>query len=642
MTFLHPEFIYYMLLPLIALFALLLTQKDRHALFFSEETMEKLRINSKRMSLRVRNVLFFIIGLLLILSLAQPVVPNGKVEIKAKSADIMIALDISDSMLATDVYPSRLELAKHKILDLLKIAPNERIGVVAFAKSSYLVSPLSFDHDAVSFLTKQLEPESITEKGTDLLQLLYSVNDNLKKQKNRYLLLLSDGGDKKDFSKEIAYAKAHNITVFILALGTKKGAPIKEEDGFITQNGKIIISKLNESVSSLATSTGGVYIEGVNSDRDVKEMLKEIRSRSKQKTLKSETITRYIPLFYIPVGFALFLLLIATSSMGRRETVNVPGAFLIALFLSASVPSYAGIMDFKLVDDAKKSYEKGDYKKSSLLYDKYVKEHDTNEANYNLASALYKDKKYKKASHLYNSVHFADKKKQAGVLYNLANSYAKSGKLQEALDTYNKSLSLKDDEDAKINRDIIEKLLKKRKNKKQNQQNKKQQQNKQNNQNNKSGQNNQKDQNKQGQNKNGQDQNKQNGKNNKNSDNQGSQNKQNQKEQNKNGQNDSKKSSKAADQEKKEKQQDQQNKNAQNKGKQSQNDTQELTGTQKSDKEKQQDQQTGSDASSAKKGSMSDKEEKKWIKRLNSNTPAHIYKLKAMKTDKDDENEKPW
>lgn len=623
MTFLHPEFIYYMIVPLIALFALLLTQKEKQGVFFSDEVMQKLRVNSKRMSLRARNALFFVIALLLIVSLAQPVIPNGKVEIKAKSADIMIALDISDSMLAADVYPSRLELAKHKILELLKSAPNERIGVIAFAKSSYLVSPLSFDHDAVSFLTRQLEPSSITEKGTDILQLLSSADEMLKEQKNRYLLLFSDGGDDQDFGKEIGYAKEHKITVFVMAVGTKKGAPIKEKDGFITQNGKIIISKLNDKIASLATSTGGVYIESVNSPRDIEQMLSEIESHSKQKTLKSQTITQYIPLFYLPIGFALFLLLIATSSMGKREVINVPSAFVIAVFLFASIPSYAGVMDFKLLGDAKEAYEKGEYKKSTLLYDEYTKGHDTDEANYNLASSLYQEKKYKKASELYGKVHFSDKNKQADLLYDLANSYAKSGELQKALNTYDRSLALKADKDAKENRDIVEKLLKKRENKEQNkQENKQQDEQKQKNQ-----ENQQQSQNKQ--NKENKKQNRQEGEN-KEENKQQEQEKQ-EKEQNKEKQSSEKSEKKQSD-----------SKNSMNKDKKEKNQEEQETKTQKSDKEEQQKMQSTPDEAATEKEMMSEKEEQKWLKRLNTNTPAHIYKIQPMKIQKDDSNDKPW
>ncbi len=564
MTFLHPEFIYYMLPPLIILFALFLTQKEKQTVFFSDEVMKKLRVNSKRMTLRARNALFFVVGILLIISLAEPVIPDGKVQVQAKSADIMIGLDISDSMLATDVYPSRLELAKHKILSLLALAPTERIGVVAFAKAGYLVSPLSFDHDAVSFLVKQLSPSSITEKGTDFMQLLSGVEESMKEQKKRYLLILSDGGDDTDFSEEIAYAKEHHITVFVLGMGTSSGAPIKADNGFVMQKGKIVISKLNSSISSLATETGGVYIEGVNTDRDIQKMLSEIETKVQQKTLKSQEITKFIPLFHIPIGFALFLLLLAISSMSKREVVHVPSAFIIAFVLGVDTPSHAGLLDFKLLGDAKKAYENSDFLQSTSLYKKYLKDHDGNEIKYNVASSLYKNKKYSEAANFYKKVNFTDKEKQAGVLYNLANSYAKSGELQEAVDTYKQSLALKSDADAKTNKELIEKLLKEQ-----------QEKNKQN-----------KDQNKT--------------------------------------------------------EQDQSNKDKNNQDNNQQNKDQSKENQNNQDQNKQDQQNQESSANKPTQNGMSNNEEQKWLQRLNSGTPTHMYKLGTTKTQKDSKNEKPW
>jgi len=316
--------------------------------------MEKLRVSGGALSLKARNLLFFSVGVLMVVALAAPVIPEGKVEVKAKSADIMIALDISDSMLAQDVYPNRLEFAKQKALELLRLAPNERMGIIAFAKNSYLVSPLSFDHTAVAFLLRKLSTESITEKGTDFLSLLEALDKQVKKESQKYLLLLSDGGDASDFSKEIAFAKEKGISVFVLAIGTSKGAPVKLQDGeFIKENGNILISKRNENIASLATKTGGVYIESSNSLEDVKAMLLEIEAHSEKKELKSEEIERFIPLFYFPLGAALLLLLIATSSMSKREKVGLPSAFLLAAFFGLQGELNAGLLDFMELKNAK-------------------------------------------------------------------------------------------------------------------------------------------------------------------------------------------------------------------------------------------------------------------------------------------------
>jgi len=276
----------------------------------------------------------------MILALAEPVIKDGTVEVKAKSADIMIALDISDSMLAKDAYPNRLKFAKQKAIDILKTNVDERIGIVAFAKNSYLVSPLSFDHSAVEFLLSKLSTQSITEKGTDFMSLLQVVANSSKHKK--HLLILSDGGDKSDFSKEIQYAKDNNIIVFILGIGTKKGTPIKLQNGeFIKQNGNIIVSKLNENIATLATKSGGVYIKSVNSDIDIKTMIQEIKNKTKEKEFKSEKIKKYTPLFYYPLGLALIVLLIATSSLSKKISPQILSFIVLILFCSSMIRLWA-------------------------------------------------------------------------------------------------------------------------------------------------------------------------------------------------------------------------------------------------------------------------------------------------------------
>ncbi|MDX1295849.1 MAG: VWA domain-containing protein, partial [Sulfurimonadaceae bacterium] len=292
MTFLHPEFLYFMLPPVFILFYFLLTQSEATATFFSQEVFNKLRVNTKMMTLKARNTLFLLMFIFFVIALAQPVIEEGKVKVQAKSADIMIALDISDSMRAEDLYPSRLERGKQKILDLLELSPQERLGVTAFAKASYLVAPLSFDHRAVHFLVKQLQPSYITEKGTDFMQLLQSTAQMMQENEQKYLLILTDGGDQDAFDDEIAYAKEQGIKVFVLGIGTEKGAPIKEkEGGFVKSGGSIVLTTLNRSVSQLATQTGGTYIESVVSKEDITTMFSEITSKTKKRSLKEEEIT---------------------------------------------------------------------------------------------------------------------------------------------------------------------------------------------------------------------------------------------------------------------------------------------------------------------------------------------------------------
>ena len=657
MSFLHPEFLYYMLPPLFILFGLLLTQKEAQEIFFSQEVMDRLRVSVNTLTLKARNALFLIIGILLVIALAGPVIKEGKVEIQAKSADIMIALDISDSMLATDVYPNRLKLAKQKALEFLRLAPNERIGVIAFAKNSYLVSPLSFDHEAVAFLLKNLDTNSITEQGTDLMSMLEVVDRSIKNESRRYILLLSDGGDDKDFSREIAYAKEHNITVFTLSIGTSKGAPIKLPNGeFIKQNGKIILTKLNSAIADLATKTGGVYIEGVNSNSDIKAMLREIEAKAKKKALKSEEIEKYIPLFYYPVGLALILLLIATSSMSKRESVQVPSMFLLGLFLFGITPSAkAGLLDFVELKDAKEAYSKQDYKKSAKYFDSYAKESESGEAYYNAGNAFYKQKKYKKALENYKKATFDKKKDRAKNFANMGNAYAKSGSLKDAIKAYEDSLKIQKDQDVRENLEAVKKALQKKENKQQDKKNKQQSKNKQN-QKNKDQQNkDQQQSDQQKQNKDKQNQEQQNSQQNNKQQSKNEESKQNkQSQQNKNDKaKDEQRKSKERSQEEKKNQEEKSKANQEKekasknkeqekkKEQQKQNKLEELQSKEAKNKDKSKEKASMAQVKDM-KDKMSDAEEKKWLKALNSQQTSYLYRLNKEKPMKDEQNEKPW
>ena len=474
MTFLHPEFLYLMLPPVFVLFYFLLTQAEATARFFSQEVYDRLRVNTKMMTLRARNGLFLLMFVFFILAMAQPVIEEGKVTVEAKSADIMVALDISDSMRAEDVYPTRLERGKRKILELLARAPQERVGVSAFAKEAYLVAPLSFDHRAVSFLVRQLRPEFITEKGTDFLQLLRASAEMLKENEHKYLLILTDGGDDKNFDEAVALAKEEGIKVFVLGIGTLQGAPVKAADGgFVKVDGNIVVSSLNEAVAQLATETGGTYIESVASNEDIDAMLKEITAKTRKRSLKEEEITRYVQLYYWPLGAGMLLLLIATSSMSRRERVNLPLSVLFAGLLLQAVPSEAGIMDFTLLDDAKAAYEAGDYNRSAALYGAYANRHRSDESRFNTADAYYREGRFAEAAQAYEKLHFTDASKQFDTLHNLGNAYAKQGTpetLEKAVNAYEKALAIKEEPQTRENLETVKRLLEQQQQKQQQQQ----------------------------------------------------------------------------------------------------------------------------------------------------------------------------
>lgn len=627
MNFLHPEFLYYMLPPLFILFALLLTQKEAQEHYFSKEVMDKLRVSANTLTLKARNALFFLAGVLMVVALAGPVINEGTVEVKAKSADIMIALDISDSMLAEDIYPTRLESAKQKAVELLKLAPNERIGVIAFAKNSYLVSPLSFDHGAVSFLLSQLNTESITEKGTDFLSLLEVVDNSIKNEQKKYLLILSDGGDKSDFSKEIEYAKEKNIVVFILGIGTQKGAPIKRKDGsFIKQHGNIIISKLNDNISTLATSTAGVYIQSVKSDKDIRAMLQEIEAKSEEKELKSEEVQKFIPLFYYPLGVALLILLIATSSMSKRQKVNLPSAFLLSTLLFSGENLKAGLLDFVELEKAKTAYESGAFEESEKIYNDYAQKTKNGDSFYNHGNTLYKQGKYKEARESYEKAVFSDDMKRAQKYANIGNTYVKEktvDSLTKAKEAYEKSLEFEEDKDTRENLEAVQKAIEEQKKQQEQQKQEKQDKNKE--QNKKEDKQKQEEKNQESENS----------------------------EENKDSQNQEEKENSDKEKSKKDEKEsgNSKEKNAnEQKGKESEN--QENNETQQEQKKRDLEELNKDDNNESKNSSsaeqvvpndkMSDAEEQKWLDQLNKQQNTYMYMLNQQNMKEEDPNENPW
>ncbi|NOQ29552.1 MAG: VWA domain-containing protein [Helicobacteraceae bacterium] len=617
MSFIYPSF-FFMMIFLFVLFYFIMTQKSKGFEFFSDEVLEKLSVNSNRLTLNARNALYLLAFFFMIIALSQPVIKGEKIKVESKSADIMVALDISNSMLAEDVYPSRLKMAKEKILTLLSLAPRERIGVMAFGSSAYLIAPLSFDHRAVRFLLKQLRPSSISEKGTNFQQLLFSSNEMLEKNENKYLLILSDGGDKDNLSNEIAYAKENNIKVFVLGMGTPKGAPIKEKNGgFIKHNGKIIISKLNESVSTLATKSGGSYIQATTSNKDIEAMLSEINSKTQKKSLKEEEIVQNTQLFQYPLALSIFILLFALSSLPRRSTKNIASLLALVIVFN-SYDLNADILDFQTLESAQEAYNQKEFKKSSELYDKF----DSEQAKYNRANALYNQKLYKEASQAYAGIAKGSSELYLRSQHNLGNTYAKSNKLDEAVKAYENSLSIKEDEQTRENLEAVKKAIKKQK--KQKKKDKKDQK--------KDDEKKDSDDKKDQQNKDG-DQKKKDDKSKdgdpkKDSKDKKSDESKESKEQDKK---DSQKSENMKDEKKKKDDAKEKNERAQSK---------------KSDKEKKEDdmkemqQQAQSEDNDPKQ--MSDLEQTKWLQRLNEAPVSHIYKLEKMQNQQEQSNEKPW
>ena len=264
---------------------------------------------------------FLILSLIFaIIALARPYIKGKEIKVNSKSYDIVVGFDISNSMLSDDIYPNRLSFAKVKFYQFLKDLKEERVAVLGFTSKAFLVAPPTTDYDTLKFLVKNMQTDYISLKGTNILNFLVMANDIFPKgNTQKAVLIFTDGGDKKDYKKEIEYAKAHNIRVYIYAIATQKGGVIKTPNGVLKdKNGNIVVVKLNKAIEELALQTGGAYQHYSLKNNDIKELVKVIRERFEKDLKKSiKVIKNNKELFYYPLLVAIILFFLANFSISN-------------------------------------------------------------------------------------------------------------------------------------------------------------------------------------------------------------------------------------------------------------------------------------------------------------------------------------
>jgi len=431
-------------------------------MFFRKDT--KFDINPKlianKTSTKLKKIFLALGYILLVIALARPVTDKKEINTNVNIKKVTLALDISHSMLANDVYPNRLTFAKTKMKQFINKF-NGEVSIMAFSNTAFLVSPYTSDKDTLNYLLDNINTKYITSTGTDFQNLI----DTAKNLGYKDLVVFSDGGDVKTLDTK-------GINLYVLLIGNKP-SPIKTKDGFLMNNGKMVLVGINKDISKIAKFTQ-IAMTG---DSDINRLI----SQNFKKITQDKKIAVYKELFIYPLSLGLLFLFIAFYSLPKK---------ILPLLLIFTIQAKAGILDWYYLDKAKNEYNNQNYTQSAKLYSKF----NTDEAKFNEADSLYKMKKYKEALKLYSEI--KDKKLQEKIFYNKGNCYAKIGKIDEAIKSYEEALKLNpNDKDAKYNLELLKKHKKHNKSKK-NQQNKNSK-SKKSNQKNKSQKNNKQNHNKQ-------------------------------------------------------------------------------------------------------------------------------------------------
>ncbi len=472
MIFLRPEYLVFMMIPLVVLFYFIVTGKSQIQTIFDEKILEKLTIDNDSLGRIGRNIMLFAALFLMIIALARPVLPKGEIKAAAQKINLLIALDISKSMLATDRYPNRLEFAKKKIYELLDKFKEAHVGVIAFADDGFLVSPVTEDTQTLKFLIDNLNINALSTNGTNLLIPIEKAAEFMKDDEEKILIIFTDGGDKEDFSKEIETAKKENITLYIYGIGTRQGASIPFHGETVKdKNGNIVITKLNPHIKELALETGGAYIEGGYKDQSIEMIIKDIKLKFKMHKLKNRKIKDFKELFYYPLALALLFMLFAFSSLPKRSTATL---ILLTLFIP-DTSLKASILDFHEIKQGFTYYEQERYRDAVRHFEKVAKSRKDAPSFYDLGNAYYKSGLFKKAIDAYRQAKSADPALQYKIYFNLGNAYFKTKAYANALKAYQVAQKIKTEPDLEYNIELAKKHLKKKPPKKNPSTNKKEQ-----------------------------------------------------------------------------------------------------------------------------------------------------------------------
>jgi Ca-activated chloride channel family protein len=315
-------FLYFLtLIPLFyLLFFILRKKRDKMLAKFGEvKLINALVVDASKYKPWLRFSIAMLIFASILFTLANPQIGSKVSEYKRKGIDVIVALDISNSMMAEDIKPNRLEVAKRTISKLIDKMQNDRIGLIVFAGDAFVQLPLTTDYSAAKLFLSVIEPDLIPVQGTAIGKAIELAINNFKTDDKvkKTLLIITDGENHEDDAVGMAEKAAKNgFTVFTIGMGSLNGAPVPlyrngKNVGFIKdRNGSIVTSRLNpDLLRQIASAGGGDFILAGNNEAELSDLINELAGFEK-KEYKTRLFTDYDDKFQYPAAFALLLLLI--------------------------------------------------------------------------------------------------------------------------------------------------------------------------------------------------------------------------------------------------------------------------------------------------------------------------------------------
>lgn len=393
--------------------------------------------------------LFMIAGLLTITALAGPTWEKRPQPVFKKQSALIIVLDLSRSMDATDIKPSRVTRALHKIEDILQQRTEGQTALIVYAADAFTVTPLTEDTATISSQIKSLNTAIMPAQGSNTSKALELAHSLFKQtsQIKGHILLITDGINENAI-KVTESLLSPQYTLSVLGVGSTDGAPIPLSSGVFLKDssGAIVIPKVNQSqLKKLASTASGSFRFLTTDDSDILHLLKPLNSGLDQNQTESTELNTDT---WFETGPWLLLALLPLAAFAFRK-----GYLFFIVFFILPQPESAHAFELNQLwknqnQQARELFQKNNAGEAAKLFsDKKWK-----------AAAQYKSGQYKKALESYQQLDQSN----PDILYNLANTQAQLGQYDKALENYNKLIEENPNHgDAKHNRDQVEKLQQK-------------------------------------------------------------------------------------------------------------------------------------------------------------------------------------
>ena len=407
---------------------------------------------------RIKLSLFFVSIVFLILAIANPQIGVKGEKIKGKGLDIMLLLDVSNSMLAEDIQPNRISRAKFFITKFLDQLKHDRVGLVLFAGSSYLQVPLTIDFTSIKMSMPIIDPSNFPSQGTNIGEAVTMAGKTLGlvESKSKAIVIITDGEDHdQEASAAIEIARKNGIKDFAIGVGEEKGAPIPVGNGEYKkdENGNIVMTSFNRSVLENLASIGNGSFYHLGQQGDIVEDVVAELNKLEGKDFEDFDMSNFNSYFYWFALAALLLLFVEfmLPSLDYKQFFkNISSIGFIILFSLSSTAQTKEIeaqnkKSRTLIRNGNSSYQNNNFDKAELNYRKALVLNPKNKsANFNLGNTLYSQQKFQESQEYYEkSIDKNDDKfLRARAYHNMGNACFKSNQLEQAILAYENALKL--------------------------------------------------------------------------------------------------------------------------------------------------------------------------------------------------------